>query len=449
MDHGSRHYVDEWDTYVRLNDKIDITKYVMAEIYYYIIWNHCNAGVAASYSKYQYEMRGDLIISSKYYNERNVISTSSKRINGYLGEANLVWTDRRSENGNTDLQCPGYLICSSRTYSLVNLGIKSDDNKYDLTFHFWGENDGGSTKVNTPFKAKLIVTGIKLIPGVQCYVDLSNLNVYENSSKNKSSYDRDKGWSYTYEYSNKINAINDVIYYDKYGDNDRYSYSKGHRPWFEGYNGKVDPFILYKNGNAYYLENVDTTDKTNREVSINLSNLFIPTKVGKLYKVVEYFTYLYRQFSSYTYYGIGHRIDFYVCTGYNSLEKIEKLYIYKNGNNTIIYSKLKINVQKSGRSNILSLDTAGSTVARGKVGKIYRAYVVKNDHGFLYSYYKKYFNDDSDIIEYSPFITKAFYGYMKCTGDGTKFEEVSSWEYPVPEDNPVAWRCYCMNIYES
>ena len=447
MDHRSRHYVQEWDTFVNLNDPIDITKYVQIKINYYLVWNHCNAGLAASYSKYNYDMVCYVGISREYYDEeRGRTRTEYKSERMYLGEANTKWDDRHSENGTTCLNCPGYLNVGSSQCNIPAITIdRSGKSKYYLQLHFYGANDGD--KVNTPFKAKLIVTGIKLIPGEKCSVDLGTLVPYAKATRG-SSKTINNIRTYDYTYTDPIGVENNAIYYDIYGRDTVYgdpAGKTGHCPWFEGYNGKLDPFVIYKRGNEYFLENYTTS----KSEEIVLDKRFIPSKKGKLYRVVEFYTYVYRNPTTYSgaKMGIYSSVDFYACNGYNSMEKLDQLYIDITTNKIYSYIKIVGTVRTtwSGRRYNLSIDFNQSTLARKTVGKVYRVNMIKNESYFLSSRFNIIINYDDEIVAYTlaPYSRmKTFYGYMKCTGDGSTFEYVRSWDYPTPEDNPIAHRVY-------
>ena len=447
MDHRHRHYVQEWDTMVDLNDPIDIIKYAKFRMNYYLVWNHCNAGTAASYSKYSYNMVCVLTILREYYDaDRGRTRTESKSVKMYLGEANVAWDDRHSENGVTELNCPGYLVVYSREVAIPDITVdRTENSKYYLHLHFYGENDGD--KVNTPFKAKLIVTGLKLVPGEKCYVDPDTLKPYDSSTQTSNGYINGVR-QYTYTFTDPITVENNAIYYDKYGRKDAYSNpasNTGHCPWFEGYDGKLDPFVLYKNGNEFFLEN---KTKASSAKEVVLEKRFIPSKKGKLYRVVEFYTYVYRESEYSREMGVYYDVNFYACNGYNSMEKIEPLYIDMATNKIYSYIKIvgEITVYWGGRRYNVSIDFDQSTLAKKTVGKVYRVYMISAST-YLPDIFNFTINYNKDIIAYSLNTNaqkKIFYGYMKCTGNGSTFEYVKSWDYPTPEDNHIAYRVYEM-----
>ena len=128
------------------------------------------------------------------------------------------------------------------------------------------------------------------------------------------------------------------------------------------------------------------------------------------------------------------------------MEKIEPLYIDMATNKIYSYIKIvgEITVYWGGRRYNVSIDFNQSTLARKTVGKVYRVYMISAST-YLPDIFNFTINYNEDIIAYSLNTNaqkKIFYGYMKCTGNGSTFEYVKSWDYPTPEDNHIAYRVY-------
>lgn len=439
VDHSSRHYVDEWDTFVDLRDNIDVTKYAKIAVNGYLVWNHCNAGVAYSYSKYSYNIICSVVITRKYYDEQRGIERSETAQDKlYLGQANIKWDDQHSENGVTELNCPGPLEVHSGYCNIPKITIdRTGKSKYYIRLHFWGENDGGSSTVSTPFKAKLIITGIKLVPGEKVYTDPNTLIPYESVNKKRNYSTGD----YEYIPGQKVTVENNAIYWEGNASESSYR-SYGYCGWFEGYNGKLDPFVIYKNNNEYYL----TRNSVKKKTDVEFTNRFIPYKPGKLYKVIEVVSYLYRAATGYSAakYNTYTTKNFYICKGYNLMEKVEPLYIDVDTGKVYSYIKvLRVKESTWSRYYKLSIDFSQSTLANKTPGVVYRVYAVKNDNDYLNKIFGLAINYDDEVVAtYLSNLTTGFYGYMKCNSNRTTFEYVKGWEYPVPEDNPIAYRVY-------
>ena len=417
--HNGRHYVDCWDTFVELRDKIDLSPYSDIVLSYYLVESSVK-DKAVSRTKYSYTVHCSIYL---YYTDETTGREKSIRLNNGLtyGEslfdAAIGWEDHYSGEYNWG----GDPVVASRTIKIAKIPSR----KYRIKFHFYNINDLGDTRVSCDFKEKCVITGIKLIPGQRIFVNLDNLYGYDSCKK--SGY----GTNITYEYSDKINVINGVLYVNQNSTEDTYNVLDWSK-YYEGYNGKLDPFIIFKYGNEYYL---NSTVKNNE---VTAKSRFIPSKIGKLYKVVEVVRYLYNETEYKKYYSTYICRDFYVCTGYNSLTKIEKL--YRNPANGKIYSEIKAEFSITGK--IKSLDFDNSILANGSLNKVYRVY---NADMSMFSGYYIYNENVQGKREYLLYHSRAlsynFYGYMKCTGTRT-FTYVNGWDYPIPEDNPVAARVY-------
>ena len=420
--HNGRKYTNCWDTFVELRDKIDLSPYSDIVLSYYLVESSVT-NKAQSRTIYAYTVHCAIYL---YYNDESTGREKYIRLDNGLDQgealfdAAIGWEDNYSGSYNWG----GQPVVGSETIKIYKIPSR----KYRIKFHFYNINDLGNSKVDADFRERCVITGIKLIPGQRIYVNLDNLYGYDSCKKTGSSTNR------TYEYSDMITVNNGALYVNQNNDVSNYN-TLSWCKYYEGYNGKLDPFVIFKYGNEYYL---DVTVKNNE---VTVKSRFIPSKVGKLYKVVEVVRYLYNKTSYKDYYTTYNCIDFYVCTGYNSLSKIEKLYRNPaNPANGKIYSEIKGSFNRRGE--LESLDFDNSILANGSLNKVYRVY--NADMSMFRGYY--IYNENAEgqrehLLYHSRALSYNFYGYMKCTGTRT-FSYVNGWDYPIPEDNPVAARVY-------